>query len=178
MEENIMKRSVRITFIIVGGFIGLCVIAALGYRVMFSQRAAASFEVNTPNLETKVLIATQGSNFKEALVSGIIEELKLKPVYMKVIDVTGLPDIEEEEWHVVVVLSACESNALPSQTQTYLQQATLLDKHVVIITSGSGHWKPERASFDSISTASKTANVDQLVARIIERITMILERSS
>jgi hypothetical protein len=38
------------------------------YRDTYSQEVAESFEVNSPELETKVLIATQGSEFKEALL--------------------------------------------------------------------------------------------------------------
>ena len=173
-----MKKGVKITLIVGGVFVGLLVVAAVGYRVLFTQGVAASFEVNTPDLETKVLIATQGSNFKEGLVSGIIEELKIKPVYMKIIDVTALPDIKEEEWDAVVVLSTCQSGTLQAETMAYLQQANALEKHIVMITSGAGDWKPEGARFDSISSASKAANVAPLVARIIEQLEGILEKTS
>jgi hypothetical protein len=140
-----MKKGIKITLIVAGVLVGLCGIVAIGYRVMFTQGVATSFEVNTPDLETKVLIATQGSNFKDGLVSGITEELKIQPVYMKVIDVTALPDIKEEQWNAVVVLSTCQSGALQAQTMTYLRQAKALEKHVVLITSGAGDWKPEEA---------------------------------
>ncbi len=173
-----MKKGIKITLIIAGVLVGVCAIAAVGYRLIFTQGVATSFEVNTPDLETKVLIATQESNFKEGLVSGITEELKAKPVYMKIIDVTTLPTINEEEWNAVVVLSTCQSGILQAETLAYLQQANALEKHVVLITSGSGDWKPEEVSFDSISSASKTTNVAPLVARIVKQLEGILEKTT
>lgn len=173
-----MKKSVKITVIIVGVIVGLLAIVAVGYKVLFSQGVAPSFEVNTPDLETKVLIATQGSNFKDALVSGIVEKLKTKAVYMKVIDVTELSNMNEKEWNAVVVLSTCQSQSLQAEAMVYLQQVNALEKHVVLITSGAGDWKPQEVSFDSISAASKTANVAPLVARIITQIEGILEKTS
>jgi hypothetical protein len=177
-KRKIMKKGVKITLIVIGVIVGLLVIAAVGYRVMFSQGVATSFEVNNPDLETKVLIATQGSNFKDALVSGIIEELKTKAVYIKVIDVTALSKRKEEEWNAVLVLSTCQSQTLQAETMAYLQQAKELEKHVVLITSGAGDWQPKEAPFDSISSASKMANVAPLVARIIKQLEGILEKTS
>jgi hypothetical protein len=173
-----MKKGAKITLIVVGVLVGLCVVVAIGYRLMFVQGVATSFEVNTPDLDTKVLIATQRSNFKDGLVTGITEELKRQPVYIKVIDVTALPDMQEEEWNAVIVLSTCQSGELQVQTMTYLQQANALEKHVVLITSGSGTWKPEDVFWDSISSASKTAEIPPLVVRIITQIEEIVGRSS
>lgn len=37
---------------------------------------AEAYEVNSPNLKQKMLIATQGSKFKDSIVSEIIEQYK------------------------------------------------------------------------------------------------------
>ena len=118
-----MKKGVKITLIAVGVIVGLLIITAVGYKVMFSQGIATSFEVNDPDMETKVLIATQGSGFKDALVAGITGELKTKPVYIKVIDVTDLSNMKEEEWNAVLVFSTCQSQTLPQADTRLLHYA-------------------------------------------------------
>jgi len=65
---------------------------------------AESFEVNTPKSEIRVLIATQGSEFKDAVVAGVVDHLKRKGAYIKVIDVSALPQVNENKWNAVVVL--------------------------------------------------------------------------
>ena len=169
-----MKKASKIGLIVAGSIVGLLIIAAVGYRLMFSQGVVESFEVNSPDLKTKVLIATQGSGFKDALVSGIIEDLKKKSAYIKVVDVTTLSDVKEDEWNVVVLISTCQSAKLQPDTVAYLDQAKDLDKTILLITSGSGTWKPEDSPIDCISSASRKANVDSLVVNILNRLNTIL----
>jgi hypothetical protein len=169
-----MKKATKIGLIVVGSIVGVLIIAAVGYRLIFSQGVAESFEVNSSDLDTKVLIATQESDFKDALVSGIIEDLEKKPTYIKVVDVTTLSDVKEDEWNVVMLISTCQSSKLQADTTAYLDQAQDLDKTILLITSGSGTWKPENAPIDSISSASRKVNVDSLVVNILNRLNTIL----
>ena len=169
-----MKKALKIGVIIVGSLIGLLIIVAVGYKLIFSQGVATSFEVNSPDLKTKVLIATQGSGFKDALVAGISEELKKKPTYINVVDVSALSDVKEDEWNVVVLVSTCQSDTLQADTAAYLSRIKDPDKTILLITSGSGTWKPENSPIDSISSASRKANVDSLVANILNRLNAIL----
>ncbi len=173
-----MKKIVKRSLIVAGVLAGVLVIAAAGYRFMFTQGIIDPFEINSPNLKSKVLIAAQGTAFKHALVSGITEKLKQQPVYIKVIDVTSLPAVKEEEWNAVVLISTCQSAKLQAETMAYLNQAAALGKHLVLITSGSGDWKPQEARFDSISSASKTAKVDPLVTDMLRQIEDILKKTS
>ncbi len=167
-------KTVKIGLIVVGSIIGLLIIAAVGYKLLFSQGVAESFEVNNSDLTTKVLIATQGSGFKDALVSGIIEDLKKKAIYMKVVDVSALPEIKENEWNALVLINTCQSGSLQADVKKYLSQTRKPDHVVLLTTSGSGNWKPEKSPVDSISSASKKKNVGPLLAEILKRVKTIL----
>jgi hypothetical protein len=46
------------------------------YKFQYSMCVAMSFEINTPESKHRVLIATQGSKFKDAIVSGVVDHLK------------------------------------------------------------------------------------------------------
>ena len=69
---------------------GLCIATLLGNGCsprelivqLFAQDVVSEFDVNSPELETHVLIATQGSSFKEALVESLLTELEQPPPHL------------------------------------------------------------------------------------------------
>ncbi len=79
------KFSLAIAVIVVGAFAFLT-----WYKFHYSMEVAEPFEVIVPDSEHQVLIATQGSDFKNAVVAGVIEALQDRPVSIKGIDVSGL----------------------------------------------------------------------------------------
>ena len=52
----------------------------------YSMSIIEGYEINSPKMETHLLIATQGSEFKEELTQNIVNQFKSRPVYIKVID--------------------------------------------------------------------------------------------
>jgi hypothetical protein len=167
---KIVKRGL----IVAGSLLVLAAIGSLGYKLICSQGIAEAFEVNSPELETKVLIATQGSAFKNALVASVTEELGKKPVYIQVIDVTALPGMIEDEWSALLIINTCESSEMQKDAQNYLSQLKALEKVVLLTTSGSGSWAPEGFAIDSISSASRKGKVQALAAEILQRLDQIL----
>lgn len=93
---------------------------------------------------------------------------------IKVVDVSALPDIKEENWNALIVIATCQSGSLQPDVKDYLARTKNPDHIVLLTTSGSGNWKPEASPVDSISSASKKANVGQLVAEILKRVETIL----
>jgi hypothetical protein len=45
------------------------------YKFQYPMDVAMSFEINDPESKHRVLIATQGSEFKDAIVSGLVDHL-------------------------------------------------------------------------------------------------------
>lgn len=71
----------------------------------YSMAPAREFEVNRRDApQAKVLIATQGSAFKDSIVAGIVTHLQPQPIYVKVIDVGGLKEVRETDWAAIVVI--------------------------------------------------------------------------
>ncbi len=69
-----------IIVLIVAFFLG-----AVWYSLTFSMDEAKVFEVHSPNLDKKLLVTTQGSDFKDAVTAGIVENYERDSVYIKVI---------------------------------------------------------------------------------------------
>lgn len=167
-------KVLKIVLIGIGCVIVLIGIALGAYKLLYSQGVAESFEVNSPELKQKVLIATQGSTFKDTLVAGLTEHLEQKPVYIKGVDVSALPEVNEDGWNAVVLIHACESGKLQPDVEKYLGRAKNLNKVVLLTTSGSGTWKTEDFNIDTITTASKKDRVSSLVTDVLTRLDGIL----
>ena len=161
------KRTRRVLVSVAA--VAIALIGFLGwYRLHFAMGHAEEFSVNDPSSERRVLIATQGSAFKNAVVSGVVERLKQRPVFVRVIDVGALSDVKDSEWDAIVVLHTIEYGRAPPAAQAFVDRVADPRRVVVLSTSGAGDFKIE--GIDAISSASRmtdvAARVDELVARI------------
>ena len=143
------------------------------YRIHYSMSPARAFEVNSRAAETKVLIATQGSAFKDAIVAGIVTHLKQRSAYIKIIDVSALPVIAETEWNAIVVIHTWEMRQPQADAKMFIERARTLRKVIVVSTSGAGKFKMD--GVDAISSASVMTDVPARVAEIDMRLDTILD---
>ena len=149
--------------------------ALLAFRIIMRQEIAEDYEVNSPDLETKVLIATQGSEFKHSLVGGVVDNLKMNEIYLKVIDVTGLGKVDASEWHSILIVNTCEAGKLQKDTAGFLDRYPNKRDIILLTTSGEGTWMPENVNADTISAASEQDQVDNLRQVILAKITAQLK---
>jgi hypothetical protein len=152
-------------FLIVFLGLGLISIATLSwYAYRYSMEPITGFEVNSDTLSTRVLIATQGSEFKEAVVSKVIETLKSKGIYFRIIDVSVLRTIDEEEWDAIVILHTWEYSRPPKSVAEFIARTNTNGKCMTVTTSGSGSKMP---GVDAISSASKASEEDNVARAIV-----------
>lgn len=137
-----------------------------------------SFEVGSPELEQKVLIASQGSEFKNALVDNLKEHPKEKSFYIKVVDVSALGEVNENEWNALVLIHTTQQNRLQPDVKEYLNRAKNLSKVILVTTSGSGEWQTENYGIDIFTSASRMNELESLVSDILARIKTTIEDES
>jgi hypothetical protein len=158
-----MKKWKKFTIVFLA--FGLISVGALSwYAWRHSMEPVAGFEVNSDTLRTKVLIATQGSEFKEAVVSSVIETLKSKPIYFRIIDVAELGPIDEKEWDAIVVMHTWEYSRPPKSVAEFNARTNTSGKCMTVTTSGSGSRMP---GADAISSASKVSEEDDVARAIV-----------
>jgi hypothetical protein len=131
------------------------------------------FAINDPGLEHRVLIATQGSAYKDAIVAGLVADLKTRPVYIRVIDVSALPEIREQDWSAIVVIHNWENWKPQPDAAAFINHVRDRHKLIVLSTSGDGDMKIE--GLDAITSASRMNEVPTHVAEIIKRINLLLQ---
>ena len=160
-----LLKKVIIVFIILGA---LSIIFLTWYSVQHSMEEAKPFEVNDKGLSQRVLIATQGSKFKDVIVQETIGQLKSLPIYIKVVDVGQLTNVNESEWSAIVILHTWEYGKPQKDALDFVQRASSKNKVIVLCTSGSGKEKME--GIDGITSASWPEEVidkrDEIVLRV------------
>jgi hypothetical protein len=146
------------------------------YRFHYSMDAVRGYEVNDPGAARRVLIATQGSEFKDAVVAGVIAHLKARSVYVKVIDVSSLADVNEDNWNAIVLVHTWEMRKPPAAVKQFMDRTRDARKIVDLTTSGSGDFKLE--GVDAISTASVVADAPARAAEVARKVDDILRGSA
>ncbi len=157
------------------GIVVLALVTGIGwYLARHSMRAAAELEINSPTANERVLIATQGSSFKDSVVAGVIAHLKERHAYAKVIDVAALPLVREADWSAIVVLHTWEMEKPQQDAQRFIASARDPRKVIVLTTSGSG--TARMPGVDAISSASEMIDVSNRVAEIDSRLDSLLAK--
>jgi len=167
-------KTLKITLIVISSIVVVLLVAFGIYLLMNRQGVIEPFEVNSPALGQKVLIASQGSDFKNAVVESLTQYLREKPVYVNVIDVTALAKVVEDEWDAVVLIHTTERWKLQPDVKAYLDRSEDLSKVVLLTTSGSGKWKTKDFKVDVITSASKMSEINSVLKKIISRLNVIL----
>lgn len=167
MIDTWKKLLITIAVVVAGLYLFLS-----WYKYHYSMEVAESFEVNTPGLDRRVLIATQGSEFKEAVVAAVVERLRQQPIYIKVIDVSLLGGVDESKWSAVVVLHTWENWKPQLDAKRFMRQVERPERVVVLSTSGAGDEK--MAGVDAITASSSMDKVPQYADAISARIARLL----
>ena len=149
---------------------------ATWYGVHYSMDPAKPFEVNRTDVREHVLIATQGSAFKDAVVQGVVDRLAKRPAYVKVVDVASLRDVREADWNAIVVLHTWEMSKPPPAVKAFVDRAQARDKLVVLATSGDGSQHIE--GVDTVTSASVIAKAPARADEIVSRVEKVLGAQS
>ena len=149
---------------------------ATWYAVHYSMEPAKPFEVNRTDVREHVLIATQGSAFKDAVVRGVVDRLEKRPANVKVVDVASLSDVREADWNAIVVLHTWQMSKPPAPVKAFVDRAQARDKLVVLATSGEGDEHMD--GVDTITSASAMARAPAQADQIMSRVEKILAAQS
>lgn len=167
-----MKRRKKNILWTLGILVILLIFFLTWYKLTYSMEPAETYEINDEKAPYHVLIATQGSNFKDLLVNQLIIELETRPVYVRVIDVSALSQIKEAEWMAIVVLHTWEYARPEQNAKDFIDRIRDRKKLIVLSTSGSGNNLIE--GVDGITSASRPSEVPIKVNEIMTRVTKLL----
>ena len=122
--------------------------------------------------DTKVLVATQNSKFKQAVVSEIYDELDHNSIYLKIVDVKSLKNQSSAEFSAVVIINKCMAGRPDPRVESFIDREPQKNKIIVLTTGIRGSWKPAVPGVDAITSASVLDKSDQIARAIVNRVMM------
>ena len=158
-----MSKLKKFTWLL--GLIVLCIFAILTwYKIHYSMDIAEPFTVTVPQAKYKLLIATQGSAYKNAVLKGLISAAKKRKMSLEVIDVSSLSTVDIDEWSVIVIIHTWENWQPQANALEFAQRHPNTDKILYLSTSGKGDLKIPNV--DAITSASLLKDVPKHVSRV------------
>ncbi|WP_160114552.1 hypothetical protein [Aquimarina sp. AU474] len=166
-----IKVIKKITFIIVLLFVGFWI----WYEYTYSMDTVIPFELNNPRLNTKVLIASQGSKFKDSLVKEILRTYEKDTIYFKVVDVYTLFTINLDKWDAMIFINSWEYGSPPRNIKNFIKNyPDQLEKIIVLSTVGSSHITLK--DIDVISGESIIEKVPDYTKIVVNQLNQIINK--
>ncbi|MBQ4819674.1 hypothetical protein [Aquimarina sp. MMG016] len=177
-----MNRTVKIILVFLSVIILLTVVATW-YKYEFSMGVVEAYQVNAPNLDRKLLIATQGSEFKDVITEGIVNHYRSDSIFIKVIDVSSLNDVNPDDYTSIVIMHTWENWKPPVVVKKFIEET--LDYHnrmVVLTTSGQGSYSIKQIdimydmeSIDALAGESDLTKTTSFIKQIVDKLNPMLE---
>lgn len=164
-----IKRMFLIRLVLI--LMGLLVFA-IWYKNNFSMDIAKTYTVNSEMEQNSLLIATQGSDYKNAVVDSLVQNYGSHPIYIKVIDVSNLSEEDEFVWDAILILHTWEMNKPQTDAEVFFNKTKNKNKVVVLATSGDGGMMMK--GVDGITGASNMNKILTKVEEIKQRLDVLL----
>lgn len=143
------------------------------YKQTYSMETARAYEVNSPSFERKLLIGTQGSIFKDSLVEGIVDHYRAESIFIKVIDVSDLENIDVSDFDGILLIHTWEIGKPPEAVKSFIDR-NLAPKHKMVVLTTSGEGSENIDGVDAITGESILEKVPAFTDKIIDNLNPLL----
>ena len=167
---NLTRRALVVVFVVaVGMAIGLWQIS------VYFPVEVMPIEVNSKSATRNVLIVTEATEYKDAVVKGVINYLQSESINASVVGCSSLQNVIPKKWDSIVILHSWNWGGPPAPVADFLKSNRDSNKMLVLTTSTFGDAKT--ANVDAISGASAIENAPKAIEAIIFRLEEKLNRS-
>ncbi|MFC2082277.1 hypothetical protein ACFLQT_00950 [Bacteroidota bacterium] len=170
-----MKKWIKVTIIVLATPVVLFLILLGAYIIINLQGVIEPFQVGYPDAHHKILIASQGSEFKNTLTNEFVELLNDNTNYISIVDCTSLDNEAPADWDAIIIIHTTQIHGMPDEARRFLSRASDLSKIVLITTSGGGDETVTEFEIDAISTASRLSVTNQITDWAIAKLDRIFE---
>ena len=140
-----------------------------------ASQPVATVESGPPTpYKKEVLVVTQNSKFKRAVVSGIYDELNQNSIYLKIIDVKELKNQSTTEFSAIVIINMCMAGRPDPRVESFIDREAQKNKIIVLTTGIFDSWKPNVPGVDAITLASVLEKSDQIARSISNKVLLLI----
>ncbi|MCP4689471.1 MAG: hypothetical protein GY859_15565 [Desulfobacterales bacterium] len=127
------------------------------------------------NRGSRILIATQSSEFKETVISGVVHALERDPCYIKMIDVTKLAEESADRYDAIVIVNTCMAYRLNESALKFLDNVGDKEKIILLTTAADERKEYHPVEVDAITSASRMSKADEIAGAIVVKVRALLE---
>jgi len=172
-----MRKFIKILILIIAIPLVLLLIFISVYLITNIQGVIEPYQLGNPHAKHKVLIASQGSEFKSLLVEEITQRIQSDSIFISVLDCTSLDVENSDTWDATVIIHTTQIHGMPEEARSYLSRSDDLSKVALVSTSGGGDEVVTEFEVDAISCASHLSLTDTLAKWTISRLDHILAKN-
>jgi hypothetical protein len=143
------------------------------YLILNIQGVIQSFERGNAFANNKILIASQGSEFKSKLVNELIRQIYDEDTFIRVIDIRELETQNNEDWNACILVHTMEIHKPPRMVDEFLSRSSDLSNTICVRTSGGGDETKKDHNVDAISSASRSSAITPITELIISKLNKI-----
>lgn len=144
-----MKKPLKISLIVVGIAVVIFAGVMLSYRFVKSMDVTENAEINKSATGDHVLLATQGSKFKDSVMDQVKKDMEGKNVHVSIIDTTKLDKVKADDYDKVVLFTTVQSDDIPENVSTFMNDNKDKSIHIAV-TADSGRWDDKPKDIDAI----------------------------
>jgi hypothetical protein len=165
-------KIVEHIFAAVGGMAVLFTAMFFLYLQRHAMRPVPARELGARGPGPAVLVAAQGSPYKDAVADPLLRHLREKQAFVRVEDISQLPGVNERDWDAIVLLHSWERWQPPPVVQQFVERLNDRRKLVVLTTSGSG--ESRMACVDAVTSASELSHAGADAEQLVQRVDQLL----
>lgn len=129
-----------------------------------------------PDGDQKIILASvRGSDFKERIIQTLAEKYK-DDYSVVVINLDEYQQIADKSYDVIVLMDENQAGMRFSGKVKKIADKLDKEKTILFVTAGDPDWELDHKGYDTVSSASKTEKVDEVVQELSEKIEAILEK--
>ncbi len=165
-----LKGLLALTGILVAILIGLVWYVATHRMMVVPERM-----LGQDGAPAKVLIATQGSPYKDAVTRSIARDLTGRGVQVHLRDVTTLAEVDPDAWDAIVVMHTWEFWMPQRDAREFRLEHGRSENIIYLSTSSSGE---ERIEVDAVSSASMLTDTVEVAQALLQRLSPLIPAST
>jgi hypothetical protein len=125
----------------------------------------------------RVLIATQNSKVKQAVVSEIRNALNNNSFYIKVVDIKNLRYQGTREFSAVVIINRALAGRPDPRVESYIDNEPQKNKIIILTTGILDAWKPDTEGVDAMTSASVISKSDKIAQKVVSKVLALVEHN-
>lgn len=152
----------------------LTVIICFGFITMLGEEVPAD-SLTTPD-QHNILIAYTRSAFKEAVIEDLTLQLQQLKATVHVIKTSELKEVAASDYDAVVIMNRIWAWRLESRVNKFLDNLSEEEtsRLILLSTAADPDWRCDRENIDEITSASRREDAENISAKILARIKIIL----